>query len=364
MALLIFYITVALLFSFLCSIAEAVLLSVTPAYIGNLAKKHPRAADILKHQKENIDRPLAAILSLNTIAHTVGAAGAGAQAATVFGSYYVGIASAILTLLILVFSEIIPKTLGAVYWRGLAPSVGGWVQLLVWGLYPFVQLSAVISRLLSERGGAEHVKRDELAALADIGAKEGQLDPGESVILKNLLALRDLRVEDIMTPRTVVFALPEHLTVDDFMEKHSDTPFSRIPIYKERRDMMSGFVLKNDLLLAQARDEHSTRLIDCCRPLQGVNTDMRISELLQKMLVWRAHLVIVHDRYGGMAGLVTLEDAVETLLGLEIVDEADHAPDMQQLARTAWEKRAAALGIDAGQAKRGPEEVPKGEEVG
>lgn len=345
MTLLIVYILVALAFSFLCSIAEAVLLCVTPGYVQHLQTKRPRTAAWLGALKVNIDRPLAAILTLNTIAHTVGAAGAGAQATKIFGDAALGLASAILTLLILVFSEIIPKILGAVYWRPLAPSVTRFVRLLVWILYPFVLVSAEFTRLFSGRIRKHQVNRDELAALAHLGVQEGQLDPGELHIFKNLLALRSLKAADVMTPRTVVFALPEAMTVDQFFAAHSEVPFSRIPIFRGDRDEMTRFVLKNDLLLAQARDEHERTLNDFARPLPSVESQTIISELLERMLVWRTHLAVVRDDYGGMCGLVSMEDAVETLLGSEIIDEADRESDLQKLARAAWVKRAAELGL-------------------
>lgn len=345
MYLLLVYISLALVFSFLCSIAEAALLSVTPSYIQSLVQKRKRAGDLLRRLKSDVDRPLAAILSLNTIAHTVGAAGAGAQAAVVFGSEYVGLASAVLTLMILVFSEIIPKTLGAVYWRQLAPPLAFGIEALIWGLYPFVFLSERLTRLLS-RGRARAVfSREEFMAMAELGAQYGELEAKESRILKNLLRFHSLKVDDIMTPRTVVFALHENMTVGEVLKKHPDIQFSRIPIYHKNLDDISGFVLKNEIYFAQAKGLQDKALHEFKRELKAIPESATLSQLFEFLLDNREHILLVVDEYGGVAGIVTLEDVVETLLGLEIVDEADKTVDMRQLARAQWEKRARRLGI-------------------
>lgn len=359
MTLLVIYVLVALGFSFLCSIAEAVLLSVTPAYIGTLEEKRPQAARRLLRQKEDIDRPLAAILSLNTIAHTVGAAGAGAQAAVVFGSGAVGLASAVLTLLILVLSEIIPKTLGAVYWRALAPVVSRIVRVLELILYPFVLLSMGLTRLLArERESA--VNREEIAAMADLGAQEGEIARGESLIMKNLFRLRDLTVADVMTPRDVVFRLPDITTVAEFVRAHGDAPFSRVPIHGGNRDELGGLVLKNDVLLAHARGEGGRALSELRRDVPELDARTPLPGALERLLQGRAHLGVVRGPAGAFAGIVTLEDVIETLLGLEIVDEADSQANMQARARARWQQRAKALGLPvdevAGPALRGTHE--------
>ncbi len=343
MTLLIVYVLIALVFSFLCSIAEAVLLSTSPSYIVHLEKQGRPAGKLLRRLKEDVDRPLAAILSLNTIAHTVGAVGAGAQASAVFGSAYIGIASAILTLLILVLSEIIPKTLGASHWRALAPWVGRFVWALVWGLYPLVLLSEQLTKLFSGRRQRKVFKREEFAALADLGVREGALEAKESRILKNLFRFRSLKIRDIMTPRTVVFALHEELTIREFLEGYPQAHFSRIPVYGKDRDDMKGFVLKDELVLAHARNQLDARLHEFKRPLDPLPGTVDLSEFLEYLLDQRKHIVLVVDEYGGVEGIATLEDVVETLLGLEIVDESDKAVDMQALARAQWEKRAKRL---------------------
>ena len=344
-AMLVFYILTALLFSFFCSIAEAVFLSVSSPFIAALEKRGKRSGRTLRKLKENVNRPLAAILTLNTIAHTIGAAGAGAEAARIFGSQYLGLASAILTLLILIFSEIIPKTLGARYWRNLAGPMAPLLQWLVWILFPFVILSEALTRGIAHTTELKGLSREELAAMADLGAQEGQLEAKESRILKNLFRFRSTNIRNIMTPRTVVFAQQENMTVEDFMEHHHQTPFSRIPIYNLDRDDITGFVLKDDILMAQARDLRTARLHELKREIKAVAPDSSVSELFEFLLDNKEHIALVMDEYGGMEGIVTLEDVVETLLGLEIVDEADETVDMQALARALWEKRARKVGL-------------------
>lgn len=345
MFLLIVYISVALGFSFLCSIAEAVLLSVTPAFIATLEKKGSPTGHMLRQLKDEVDRPLAAILSLNTIAHTIGAAGAGAQAAVVFGSGSVGIASAILTLLILVFSEIIPKTLGAVYWRQLAGWVARTVKVLIWVLYPFVLMSEKITKILSKGEKPHDFSREEFMALANLGQEAGHLNAREFRVVKNLLRFHRLRVKDIMTPRTVVFSLQEDMLIGDVLKSHPHLDFSRIPLFGENRDDKTGFILKTDILLAQARGELDVPLRRLKRDLHAVPDTVSLFQIFDRFVAQRDHILLVVDEYGGAAGIVTLEDVVETLLGLEIVDEGDPAVDMRALAREQWEARAHRLGI-------------------
>jgi CBS domain containing-hemolysin-like protein len=346
MLLLIVYVIIALGFSFLCSIAEAVILSVTTPYITLMRQEGQPTGALLAGLKEDLNSPLAAILTLNTIAHTVGAAGAGAQAAKVFGSGYVGLASGVLTLLILVFSEIIPKTLGAHYWRQLAPATAYALRALIWALYPFVKLSEMLTRGLTHGPGLTGFNREELSAMAELSAREGQLEPQETTVLKNLLRLRDTRVSDAMTPRTVIFSLPETLTVEEFFWKYGSERFSRIPIYDEDPGHLNGFVLRSDLLLAQARGNTDTRLHTYRREMSALPESSSLSRAFEEFLRQRAHMMIIVDEYGGIEGLLTLEDILETLLGLEIVDEGDATEDMQALARRLWQKRAREMGLE------------------
>ena len=345
MALLIVYVLLALGVSFLCSIMEAVLLSITPSFLEMKAQEGSRTAGKLYALKADVDRPLAAILSLNTIAHTVGAAGAGAQAAEVFGDAYIGAFSGVLTLLILVLSEIVPKTLGVAYWRQLALPITSVLVTTIWITWPLVKLSQGITRLLSRGGQRESLSREEISAMADIGEEQGLLEASESRIIRNLFRFSSLRVRDIMTPRIVLFALPESLTVREVVEEHHEFRFSRIPVYTETRDDVTGYVLKDDILLKAAQDQGDVTLSDLKRDMLVVPDALPLHELFERMLDRLEHIALVVDEYGGVGGVVSMEDVVETLLGLEIVDEVDSTEDMQHLARRQWLTRAQRLGI-------------------
>ena len=345
MQLLLFYVALALGVSFLCSVMEAVLLSVSPSYVAHLEKEHPQLGRKLAAFKKDIDRPLAAILSLNTIAHTVGAAGAGAQAAVVWQNIPVAVISGVLTLLILVLSEIIPKTLGAVYWRQLTPTIVRILVPTIASMWPLVWLSRKLTKILRGSQGHETVSRDELTALAELGARQGVVDHGESRILKNLFRFGQILTRDIMTPRTVMFALPGSSTVAGALAEHPEIRFSRIPLYRNNRDDITGFALRNDLLLAAARGDGERTLAELERPIATIPATLPLRELFERLIDERDQVALVVDEYGGTAGLVSMEDVVETLLGLEIVDEVDEVRDMQELARRQWHKRAQKLGL-------------------
>lgn len=344
--LLVVYVLLALIFSFLCSVAEAVLLSITPSYIASLAEKRPRRAALLRRlRQDNIDRSLAAILTLNTIAHTVGAIGSGSKATAVFGSAWFGVFSAVMTLMILFFSEIIPKTLGAVYWRQLASLTAYFVRGLIIVLYPLILISERLTRWVAHGKEVHLFSRDEYVAMASVGEQTGHLREQESRIIRNLFRLESLEAKDIMTPRTVIVALQEGLRVDEVIDAQSNKPFSRLPIYGKDIDDITGFVLKDDILLAKAQGRGSVQLADLKRELQAISGAMPLSDLLEFLLDRRQHLALVVSEYGGTRGLVSLEDVVETLLGMEIVDEMDRVEDMQALARQQWARRARALGL-------------------
>ncbi len=344
---LVLYVTLALFTSFLCSISEAVFLTMTPTYIENLSLRRPRIARRIRRLKiENIDRSLAAILTLNTIAHTVGAIGAGAKAVVVFGSAYFGLFSGLMTLMILVLSEIVPKTIGAVYWRGLSVPTSWFVQGLIWILYPLIIVTESLTRWIARDKSAHVFHRDDLAAMAGMGERAGALRPEESRIIRNLLALENLTAQDIMTPRTVVTALPEETTLASAITIDTLKPFSRIPVFRETIDRITGFVLKYEILLEHARGHGDRRLHELIREIPTVPESMRLRELLRFLLERRqAHIALVVDEYGGTGGVVTMEDVVETLLGLEIVDEMDSSTDMQALARRRWIERARSMGL-------------------
>ncbi len=353
MTLLVLYLLLALGVSFFCSIAEAVLLSVRPSYVAALALKDARGAKTLARLRGKLDRPLAAILTANTIAHTVGAAGVGAQSALVFGSASVGVASAVLTLLILVLSEIIPKTLGATHWQALAPTLGVMIDGLTRLLLPFVLLSERLTRLLSRPGASAYTfSRDEMEAMAQIGAEEGALEPKEHAIVANLMRLADLSVRDIMTPRPVICSAPERMTVGDFFTEHADQPFSRIPVYDAGPDSITGYVLKSDLLVAQAKDAFDAPLGAFKRDFLVCPDVLTASDVFDRLLQEKSHIALVVDEYGTVQGLVTLEDVVETLIGLEITDELDEVANMQSLARRRWRERMQAIGVDPDSVER------------
>lgn len=347
MLLLITYVLLALGISFLCSIAESVILSVTTPHVTLLEREGHRAGPLLRKLKRNINAPLAAILTLNTIAHTAGAAGAGAQAVAVFGNNYLGLASALLTLLILVFSEIIPKTLGALYWRQLAPATAYGLRFLVWLLYPFVKMADWLTRGLSRGATLTGFSREEFAVMAELGEAEGQLEWRESSILRNLFfTLRDHSVREVMTPRTVVYSLSQDATVGESFEEVEKSRFSRIPVYERGDpDCVVGFVLKQELLLANARGAGQKKLVEFRRDMLMLAETATIYQAFQKMLARGVQISAVVDEYGSLEGLVTLEDLLETLLGVEIVDEADKTPDRQELARRLWRIRSRRPGL-------------------
>lgn len=346
MTLLIFYLLLAIGVSFFCSISEAVILSVRPSYVEALEANGKPGAVVLRELQNKLDRALAAILTANTIAHTVGAAGVGAQSAVVFGSHYLGVTSAVLTFLILIFSEIIPKTLGATYWRQLAPSFGVMIKWMMIGLLPIVWVSEKITKLLSGSGhGIRTFSRDEMTAMAEIGAKEGTLNAKELKIFKNMMRLNRLSVRDIMTPRSVIFSASQAMSVADFFKKYAEKPFSRIPLYGKNYDDIIGYVLKSDVLMAQAQDKFDVTLGEFVRDLAALPNKSSASDVFDRLTHDKNHIAQIVDEYGSVQGLVTLEDVLETLIGLEITDESDTVEDMQILARKRWKERMATIGV-------------------
>ncbi len=340
MTLLFVFVGIALSVSFLCSILEAALLSVTPAYLAKLEQDRPKVGARVRTLKQKIDRPLAAILSLNTIAHTVGATGAGAEAQRLWGSEVLAIASAVLTLLILFVSEIIPKTLGAMYWRRLTGFMAAVLPPLILLMLPLVWLSEVITSVPRRRRVTEKISREEFAALARVGEEQGVFDASEMRILRNLFLFGSLRTKDIMTPRTVMFSLKGSTTVRDAIAERGSMIFSRIPIWKETPEQVTGYILKDQLLLRAARDELDVSVDTFAREALMVPDTVPLPALFEKLLDNREHIAVVVDEYGGIDGVVTMEDVLETLIGLEIVDEMDSVKDMRAMARAKWEARA------------------------
>lgn len=323
------------------------MLSVRPSYIAALENTNKRAAKLLKKLNDNLDRPLAAILTANTISHTMGAAGVGAQATIIFGNQYLGLISALLTIVVLVFSEIIPKTIGATYWKQLAPTFGVLIDALVKALLPMVWLSEKLTKLLSGgKSSAFTFSRDEMQAMVEIGKQEGLFNKEEHKIFTNLMKIRQVPVRSIMTPRTVIFALRQNLTVSDFFKNYAEKPFSRIPIFKDNHDDIVGYVLKVEVLAAQANDEHERQLSDLKRDFVVLSDKVTAFEAYNKLIYEKSHIALVIDEYGTVQGLVTLEDVVETIIGLEITDESDTIEDMQILAQNQWRKRMKNMGVE------------------
>ncbi len=337
MLLLTIYVSVAIGISFICSVLEAVLLSISPSYIAQLRQQEHPSAEKLHRLKQDVDRPLASILTLNTIAHTIGAASAGAQAAVVFGNKWLGVFSAVLTLAILLFSEIIPKTIGATYWRRLAPVSATMLEWMVWLLRPFVWFSEQITKRLSH-GSVEPKLRDEISAMALMAKESEEFAEGESRILNNLLSLPDVPVTKVMTPRPVLFRASADLTINEFLEQHNDCPFSRPLVYAEQKDNILGFVHRLELFKLQQAGQGDRQLGAVMRPIDVFLNNVNLPKAFGTMIAKRLQLALVVDEYGTVQGLVTLEDIFEYLLGEEIIDEADRNTDMQELAHERWEK--------------------------
>ncbi len=336
---LIFYVLVALGVSFLCSIWEAAMLSTPVSHIELLVQDKSSAGLIMQSLRQNVEHPISAILTLNTIAHTVGAAGAGAEATAIFGSEYFGLISAVLTLLILVFSEIIPKTLGAVYAKQLTPFTAYSLRALLIVFAPAVRAFEFVTRSMRPSEDAPTVTRSELQVMASISAQEGGIQERENRIVENLLKLAEVRVETIMTPRPVVLMFQEDETVGAVMTKHKFLSFSRIPIYGESTDDIKGYVLRHEIYKRAAADEHDLKMNDIARSLDVVPETNSVAQVLEAFIAKQEHIFLVFDEYGGTAGLITLEDTVETLLGIEIMDESDSVKDLRKLAQRRYQNQ-------------------------
>lgn len=338
MSLLAIYLFLSVSISFACSLMESVILSVSPAYMMIAAKKGRRSGQILQELKSQIDRPLAAILTANTIANTVGAAGVGAEIHNLYGNEFVALGSGIMTFVILVFAEIIPKTIGTLYWKTLAPICSYSIRALILVTYPFVLLSENLRGLLGRRP-AHRMTREEMIMTAEMGANEGTLHPKESHVIRNLLMLDKVKVSDIMTPRSVIFALEEGKTVGEVMLEHLPLRFSRIPIYNENLDNVIGMTHRYKLMEAASHDHDNVPIEKLMSPIHTIPEGVSVAAALDQFIKRREHIFLVVDDYGTTSGLVSLEDAVETLLGVEIVDELDSVTDMRQYARELWRDR-------------------------
>lgn len=365
MGLLVFYAVVSIFFSFLCSILEAVLLSISPTFI-NVKKREGKAyAETFEELKKDVDQPLIAILTLNTIAHTVGAILVGVQAkvayielygttkSTIFGIEFsedlmVGVVSTIMTILILVASEIIPKTIGATYWRQLsnftAKTLKGMVLAMKYtGLLWILQL---FTKLVGGKGHHGSVlSREDFTVMTDMAHEDGVFEKSESTIIKNLLRFDEVLVKDIMTPRAVVKIASSTTSIQSFFEENPKLRFSRIPIYNEKVDNITGFVLKDNVYEEIINKNGDQPLSEIRRDIIITRRSTPIPKLFDTFIAKREHIALVVDEYGSVSGLVTMEDVIETLLGLEIMDESDNIADLQVLARKNWENRAKQAGV-------------------
>jgi CBS domain containing-hemolysin-like protein len=338
MTLLFVYLAIAIGVSFLCSILEAVLLSVTPSFAEKILSDRPRAGGMLSQVKERLDESLSSILILNTFAHTMGAAGVGAQALQVFGQKWETLIAVLLTLAILYFSEIIPKTLGATFWRQLAIPSAFIIACLVKLVYPLVWISTRLTRLFSGNKGQE-ITREEIIALASLGLRDGTLMSQENEYLANILKLREIRTEEVLTPRSVVHMLQQNLTVTEALDQAETRRFSRMPIFGDGIDDIKGKVMRSDLFEAERDGQGSAPIKEFAKKIVRVSEKLPVQQLLDLFIKNRAHLFLVEDEFGQTAGIVTLEDAIETLLGREILDERDTVADMQALARGKYRQR-------------------------
>jgi CBS domain containing-hemolysin-like protein len=320
------------------SLLEATILSVTPTYVHMAIQNKKPYGPTLQKLKAEIDRPLSAILTFNTVCHTLGAAGIAAQVLKMYGDTYVAVASVILTFVILIFTEIIPKTLGAVRWRSIAPAAAYVISFLIIISYPMVKFSEWISDLMGS-GHTHRVTREEIFMTAEMGASHGTINKKETTIIKNLLMLENIFASDIMTPRSVIFSLQWDRTVGDVMEEFKPVRYSRIPVFSKDMDHIEGFVHRYKLLEAFSQDKDQMQLKEMMRPIHSVPDTISVSAVLDQLIQRNEHIFVVVSEHGSTVGLVSLEDAIETLLGVEIVDEFDSVVDMRQYALDQWKKR-------------------------
>lgn len=356
MALLIGFFLLSIVFSFLCSVWEAVLLSVTPSYIKRLENDGKSAAPLLAKLKKDIDKPLSAILTLNTIAHTVGAIGVGAQAGELFGTKamsifglfelsYESVVATLMTLGILFLSEIIPKTIGANNWQSLAPFTARSLRAIMWPLAPLVWVSTRITKVLKKDKERSVFSKQDFAAMAEIVGESGEIDEGDLQLIKNVLHFDELVVSDVMTPRKVMVMAPEGQSLREYYDQSKPFTVSRIPLYDDSPNTVTGIMLKDELLqqLIEGKDDDLLKTIR--REVTTVKGTASLRNAFEALNHQNGHIAVVVDDYGLVIGLVTLEDIIETLFGLEIMDETDKVDDLQKFARQRWEERAKKIGL-------------------
>ena len=335
MTALFFYLFIALFVSFVCSLAESVLLSVPQSYLATIKDKYHWADSFLSY-KQKIDKPLSAILALNTVAHTIGAAGVGAEASKIFGRPSLGIVSAILTLLILILSEIIPKTLGALYCKSLSKLTFYSIKFMMILTYPLVIISIRITQLFAKKNN-QIISREEFSAMANLGYNEGVFSKDENRIIQNILNLKKIKVSEILTPRVVVVSANENMSIDNFKSQKKYLNFSRIPLFSDQNEKITGYVLLQDVLKNNSNNKNvKTNLSEFKRDILTVPNTINLFVLFNRLIEKKEHISIVVDEYGGLDGIITMEDVIETFLGLEIMDESDQVVDMQKYAKQKW----------------------------
>lgn len=344
MALLLLFLLGAMAISFLCSILEATLMSTPISYITMREEEGYKPATRFKEYKQDSSRPIAAILSLNTIANTIGAAGVGHQATEVFGSGWFGLVSAVMTILILVFSEIIPKTIGTTRWKSLMGFATAMIGALIVLMYPLVLLIELLTRLVTPKDAEEPaVSRDEVSAMANVAEEEGDLEEDENTIIQNLISMDEVKAFDVMTPRVVCEIAPESMTLKTFYKSKRYRHHSRIPVYADNDEYITGYILRMEALQLMAEDKFDLTLGEIRRDVATFDEDTTLDKIWDEMLSKDEQIAIIINEYGSFQGILTLEDVIETLLGSEIVDENDTVRDMQQLARDKWKKRGVRL---------------------
>ena len=342
MALLVAYLLGALLISFLCSILEATLMSTPISYITMREEEGYKPASLMKAYKQDTSRPIAAILSLNTIANTIGAAGVGRQATILFGATWFGLVSALTTLLILIFAEIIPKTIGTSHWKALMGFAAKAIRTLIVILFPLVWCVEGLQKLITPKTSETSISREEVGAMADVAEESGELDEDENEIIQNIINIDEMTAGAAMTPRVVAAIAPESMSIKAFYKDRRFFHHSRIPLYAENDEYITGYILRMEALQLMAEDKFDAKLRDIRRDVESFPEDTPIVDVWNGMLEKKEQIAIIINEYGSFQGILTMEDVIETILGDEIVDERDVVVDMQQLARDKWMKQAAA----------------------
>jgi len=339
MALLLVFLLGAMLISFICSILEATLMSTPISYITMREEDGDKLATLMKSYKSDTSKPLAAILSLNTIANTVGAAGVGLQVNEVFGSQWFGLVSAITTLLILVFSEIIPKNLGTARWKSLNHFAALAIKVLIFCLYPIVICIVWFQKRITPDEVDATVSREEVGALADVAEESGELDEDENEVIQNIISLDEMPAYEAMTPRVVCAIAPESMTVKRFYKDKRYLHHSRIPVYADNDEYITGYILRIEALQLIADDKDDVTLKELRRDIAAFPDDTTLDVIWDEMISKDEQISVIIDEYGSFQGILTLEDVIETILGNEIVDERDEVRDMQKLALERFRRR-------------------------